>query len=227
MAEGALRQRDDADRAAHPHAFFPSVNREQWTEIWLATNTDNQRLLNEYIGEEGAQYIYLRTSARIIALVHAPWTPADFIGSIHRIFSDATPVDGDLHDFGFSQLDYTDYVRQRIPADLLRAAAASPDWQGSAWNAPAIRRALRAGFADRIVVEQSNVTTRLAHSFGTPIATLVGMFLSARIDHTPEGRVPQRPMVQRYFPPAAVSSRRRGAGDDPAGHDVKRARGSK
>lgn len=248
MAEAALRQHDLDDFAADPMRTQPSASRRNWVQNWLTEHSDYERLLEEYTGAtRQTAPTCVAFSARIIALVRVPWTPPmgqaeRVVDEIHMLFSEVTPDEDEdevqndeledaFPDVFFDFTDYTDYVRRRIPAQLLREAAAYPVWHGHWRGRNAARRELRAGFAERFAVEQSNVTTWFAGKWSHPIATLITMFLTARIDQSPGGRVPLRPMVQNYFPPvvaAAAASSRRGAGDDdPAGHDEKRARKSK
>ncbi len=97
-----------------------------------------------------------------------------------------------------------DYVRARIPANVLRAAAAMqlPPLHGL--QVSTIRE-VRRGFRDLHVLAQSNATTKFAHTQGTHIANVIGQFLTMHV--TPATPVTQRAMVQRWVPPPAGKRR--------------------
>lgn len=235
-AEDALRQQDIADQNAQPPHV--RMKRMGFVNDWIKVHAPELAAAMDTKEHRYDTQTRLSLTARVIATVRAPppnSTPAMRIREVHRVFGLALPDDPMMD--GDWSTDFTDYVRKRIPLPILREAARH-EWLDGVWTRVRGGRALREGFSERATVQISNLTTALSvggpgrRGLGSPMANLLTQFLSGRIDHTPAGQVPQRPMVQRWHPPppqaaaASSSNRRRGAGDEPPERTYKKGRGA-
>lgn len=98
-----------------------------------------------------------------------------------------------------------DYLRARIPPQLLRRVAAETNVYGRGDFPPLWVLAIRRGIEERHELEQSNIAAFLANGQGrfkgqgSHVANLVLSFLSIHV--SPRDPIPERPMVQRWVPP--------------------------
>lgn len=216
MTEAALRQHDTVAGMNEGYdSRWDFI--EQFIRSLYPTQLDAQAVFSA--GRRVTPGI-VQVTVDILMHVRVPFHPQMVNYHVQRLFHRAA------HDHNNG--NYTEYVRARIPMPLLRAAAMDQVHPGGFPNDVQTHHTLRAGFADRFALQQSNATAFFAQLQGSAVANLIGQFLSGRIDGTLLGHVPQRPLI----PPApaaaaaaAPTNRRRGANDDHlAGHKAKKSR---